>query len=176
MDILQSFLPKNKGKYLKALSDSLELDAIYHNPLNTLVYVEIEDCEYTSFDDLGVRNNNILYFIADRYEYFDISDYLMYLMLLVPNINQVKWLICLVYHGIDLNIHMPYIVYLEFDLYNEIGDWKSNYKNLQYLIIADCDIDYYTFEDRSRYLTLFKKHIDLDSKILSKYLHINICE
>jgi hypothetical protein len=71
---------------------------------------------------------------------------------------------------------MPYIVYLEFNLYNEIGDWKSSYNNLQYLIINDCDIDYYMFNDKSRYLILFKTYGWFNSTIPSRYLHINICE
>jgi hypothetical protein len=78
--------------------------------------------------------SNVLYFIAEKYQYHNINDYLMYLELdgFDCDVKLSKYLIYLLNFRTNIkNAYMPHIVYLYLYSGSSI-EWVNTYKNLQY--------------------------------------------
>jgi hypothetical protein len=138
MDILYNTLKVNTNKcvYTSYLEPALDTDNTILKPILLLHLI----CDlYNGSEWIEIEKGcNVLYFIAEKYKYQDITDYLLYLDVngYDLDVNLSKYLVYLTYFDLSMDsMYIPYIVYLgvhirdtEIDVMRGIIDCK----NLQY--------------------------------------------
>jgi hypothetical protein len=134
MDILQGVLPSESNKCINTNNLSLILN-IDNTLLESIIFLKLNYSD--SIKPIIKKGCNVLYFIAERYQYQDISDYLLYLDInkYYYIINLTKYLIYLSSKSLIEHKYIPSLVYLI--LYTDCAYWHNAYKNLQYFIYID---------------------------------------
>jgi|LakMenE01Jun11ns_1017448.scaffolds.fasta_scaffold9925215_2 hypothetical protein len=141
MDILHSISALNSNKCISTNNSSLILNDD-NTLLESIIFLKLGRM-YGGNCITSQPPSNVLYFIAEKYQYHNINDYLMYLELdgFDCDVKLSKYLIYLLNFRTNIkNAYMPHIVYLYLNVGSSI-EWVNTYKNLQYF--AFIGTDYY---------------------------------
>lgn len=154
MNPLSGILATNSNKCIHI--DSTAINTVIDEDKKLLKSIIFISITYVYANWVNIKKgSNLLYYLSGKYQYQDLTDYILYLNVCAPDceVNITKYLIYLVctytYLKHDL---LPYLIYLGVDIEYEYNIEQQRYPKVQYFNILGVDNDNIVFD--TQYLTI----------------------